>query len=521
MKLKILTSMCFAVVLFFMSTTAPGYDFTAGNIDGNIKGEVLYSVKTRVEDELQDYGAKSMWNIVFEKGHLTNNRLMTKVALEAYSGMFLFSAEGQAYYDTVWTDDTLYDFYRESGNTLTEGQEDEIKAHAAYQIDAPTYFVQGDIGKVTFRVGKQVVVWGESAMSVAALGVNCVNPFSLSKVADAGYSTRDLQLPMLMGWITYEATETLAIDAVYSPSYTPKEIQPRIGNQISPIDVMGYGTGDSFVYREIPLSIIDNNPEDFKDKQEYGGSIKKTFTNLNYLELGLYYYHHYSRAVAPIIDLDLSNRSLNINYEVVDMYGLSVAYAIDPLGIALGAELAYRPNNKLAKDYIVPESFLVILDALGVERIEKIQGLGGSEDARTICWDINFMKVADDVLPFTPWNFGIMAFLEFYGQYNLDYEDEKNFTYPVNTPMYFLTLPFTTSDIIDNTSFTFGFSFSGSLYDPRDSHHSIDFNIDAKYGNRLKMGIAFNGLRYYDLEQVTSVDMPDRRTVSFKVAYTF
>ena len=92
---------------------------------------------------------------------------------------------------------------------------------------------------------------------------------------------------------------------------------------------------------------------DFADKQQYGGAGRLVLPALNYVELGLYYYHYLARF--PLMNLQMGGAPfpvLTLQYPETDMIGASFTHAIQAydLNLQVNGELAYRPNEPLQKN---------------------------------------------------------------------------------------------------------------------------------------------------------------------------
>jgi hypothetical protein len=476
----------FSIVLIMFSGGSAQAGF--GKVDISYRGEINYFSRFRMEKWDLAIRDNSLGNKAFKKGEMVNNMLLGILEIEANSDPFTLFFRGEAFYDQVFDDSNLYSH--------------DIRTHAAYDAEPLDLYLETKLRTFTARVGRQVVQWGQSIAPIEAVAVNVINPYDLRKATAPGYTTRDYQIPTAMAWASYEPVSGLSFEGVYSVDFDPRKGMPVVGTFGSFTDILGYGTVDT----TSGIQIVDNRPKNWEDMKEYGFAVKKTFPSLNNFELGLYYYKHFNRAA--ILNFNFSTFALDENYDKIDMYGLGFSQAIDAfdLFIQLGGEIAYRPNDLIQLDQ-------PLLGPGGASA-------GGWEECGTTTWNLSFMRLFSDVFPFTPWTFGSTVTGEVFGKVNMDYDDYTPFTNDwKNSYWYNVSVPFTSSDMLDNWTVSFGFNFRGALHKKQNSLHNQSFTVSGKYGNDWSVlwGYYLKGGAWQDSGSAT----PDRDEMVLKLTYYF
>ncbi len=508
MKIK-MSVVFFIVILIASSGSSLAYDYSLGNHVGfKMKGELVYAAKLRMEDPDPELKTGSSGNYNFEKYDIVNDKGTVRLTFEGMTNYFTLYARGEAFYDAVFNDKDVF-------NEVT-------REYANARVDLMEGYLEGNFSSFTFRLGKQIVTWGESVFPQCMV-INCLNLMSLDKIYSAGYSSQDYQVPSLMAWVTYEPTPTIAVDAIYSPEFDPMTSYPVVGTWGSFMDIIGYGSEDAEILGAKVSDMISLDVPESSDAQEYGFSVRKVFPNFNEFELGLYYFHHYDRYGTFSVPETLV--PISVTWEEVDMYGLSFSQAIDAFDLFLqvGGEFAYRPNDILQKNWKPGSDILPLFNAsfdtsYAEGDVVSIGGLspGGFERGGTLSWALSGGRAFSNVLPFTPWTFSLSSIGELSGEYIMDYDADIH-SDPQSTCFYLLQLPFTTSDMIDNFKLEYLLQAQGNLHNEKISSHTFTFQVKAKYGNSLE-GLVAYALRIGDPEEN---NITDRNDLTFKVTYSF
>ena len=483
-----------------------GFNAQLGNdFNVKLKGELMYAAKFRMEHPDPVLVGQSTGNSNFEKYDMVHDRSSLTLEMDsAYKRLSVY-LRGEAFYDAVYNDDNVFS--------------QETMDYAAYDLLATDAYLQGDFGALSFRIGKQIVEWGESVLPAFAV-VNVISPMNLDKISKAGYTSRDYKVSSFIAMTSYEVTPTLVFEGLWAPQYEPRDSFPVVGTWGSFTDLLGYGA----LTESQGLTIDDQRPETIYETKQFGFSGRKVFTGLNNLELGLYYFHHLDRE--PKMTISLLDQKLTLQYEEMDMYGASFSQAIESfnLFLQLGGELAYRPNDAIQKNWLLTQeeadllNFLAILEGLEPTNAagDNQGGIGGFDEGGVLAWEVSGMRLFSDVLPFTPWTFSMMALFELSGEVILDYK-EGLYSSPKSQSYYLLQLPFSTPDMFDNTNMEYLIQFQGYMHKEARSSQQVSFQIKAKYGNSLE-GQAGYQLKLGSPEENV---LTDRDDLYFKITYYF
>ena len=302
----------------------------------------------------------------------------------------------------------FYDFENAHRDDLTEEAKDKVGQDFRL-LDAFIYhdFTIGG-HKGNFRVGRQVVSWGESTF--IQNGINVINPVDVSKLRVAGSELKEAFLPIDMIWGSFNFTENLSMEAMYMLEFEELEIDPS-GTYFSANDfatpggtyvMLGFGTSpqpvnDPTLYAQTCLgsgssilnsdmlddytNILGGNPvlgatavtigcrssvprlpnRNARDDGQYGVALHYFAEWLHETEFGFYFLNYHSRlpllsgrtvstaALAPGAAPGLT-AGFYVEYpEDIQMYGMSWNTNL-PGGFAWQGELSYRPNLPLQVD---------------------------------------------------------------------------------------------------------------------------------------------------------------------------
>ena len=487
-KEQIIAALHLMVIALLYSASAGAYDFSFGDSAFlEVKGDLTYSVKFRVENPDPDLKEDSKGNSNFDKGDKVNNKAIAR--MEAFFDAPYVSLFGkfEAFYDDVYGDDDLY----------PEGTDiDTARDYAEKDIVAKEYYVDLHSERTTLRMGKQIVEWGELAAPVFAPGVNVMNMYDGTRVGAAGYTLRDYKVPAESAWLIREINNELSVEAVYSRDFEPRNIVAVVGTFGSFIDQLGFGG---------PTILDDKRPQSSKDMEQYGTAIRKVFPSVGNLELGLYYANYLN----PFPMNDLSK--YQTTYEETDMYGFTLSQVIREWQVY--GEFTYRPNHPAQ---------IVLEDLDGAP-------IGGFDKVRTLNWGVGAIKIYSDYFPSMPYTVTFTPLIELYGGNNLDYndlDDDENlaFDIPEHTAYYLATFDFSTPDMIDNTVFSLAAAFTGALHDEERDFHSIGITLKARTGDHMEFFLGYD-IKLGDTDKATLNDypgnIPDRDAVTLGFTWYF
>mgnify|MGYP001304154560 CR=1 FL=1 len=272
-------------------------------------------------------------------------------------------------------------------------------------------FIYGnfDLGdhKLSARVGRQVISWGESTFIQG--GINVINPIDVSKLRVAGAELKEAFLPVDAIWGSFGITDNLSVEGFYLTEFEQTEADPA-GTYFSQNDfATNGGTYVMLGFGIAPQPV--GNPENFADTCLPGGSVtnsdlypglvgaygganaafllttacrnavprgpdRKTSDDgqggfavryfseaLNQTDFAFYAMNYHSRL--PLLSgyavnvpgflagggvSPANNASIFVEYpEDIQLYGMSFNTTL-PGGIAWQGEISYRPNQPLQVD---------------------------------------------------------------------------------------------------------------------------------------------------------------------------
>ncbi len=475
-----------AAVLF--SVPAYTYDFTFGeNAYLEVKGDLTYSLKYRVETPDDDLKEDSMGNSNFDKWDVANNKIIGRMETTFDAPYVTIFGKFEAFYDDVYTDDDMY----------PEGTDIHVaKDHAATYAEALEYYIDLHTDSTTLRVGRQIVEWGELAAPIFAQGVNVLNMYDGTKVGAAGYSIRDYKVPTEAAWLITEVNNNTSVEVFYSRDFEPRNTVAVVGTFGSFLDQLGWGG---------PTLLDDKRPRDSEDMEQYGAAIKTIFPSLSNLEVG-FYHAHYLHMMAM---MDLSK--FQMTYEDLDMWGVTLTRVVSNWQVY--SEFTYRPDQPAQLN----------LDSFGGIPV------GGFQDVRTFNWGFGAMNLITDIFSSSPYTVQFTPMIEVYGGINLDYDDLDDndllsFDTPEHTAYYMASFTFRTADMIDNTVLTFTSAFTGALHKEENSFHSIGNTLTARVGNNMEFMLGYD-IKLGDTDKAGLFDypgaVPDRDAVTLGFTWYF
>jgi len=293
-----------------------------------------------------------------------------------------------------WYDKELKDESRPHGhspNGYTPGaplNDDDFADFAKFSgielMDA--YFYSSfDIGQapVEFRLGRQVISWGESTFIQG--GLNSTNPFDVNALRRPGAELKEGLLPVGMAYINAGVSANLTIEAFYQYEWEKTQID-GCGTYFSGADFAADGcfavtiavpdrqalAGGFFADRRA----YDNNPDTSRrgdgepdDGGQYGFALRYYAAELNDTEFGLYFMNLHSRL--PLINAirtaipesvgsvfipsaldptDGALSALNPSYRIVfpeDLQYYGASFATNIGGTAVSGEISYKPDTPI------------------------------------------------------------------------------------------------------------------------------------------------------------------------------
>jgi hypothetical protein len=227
-----------------------------------------------------------------------------------------------------------------------------------------------------FRIGRQVLSWGESTF--IQNGVNSINPIDVSAFRRPGAEIKEGLLPVSMVSFNAGITQALSIETFYQLEWE-RTVIDGCGTYFSQTDPAAQGCNGVTLAAAVPdranilgdLFITRTEDDIPDDGGQWGVALRYFAENLNFSEFGLYYINIHSRTpyfsgvvsgnptlpdgslgppdgspdFAPFIPGNPfgGNPQYTIDYpEDIEIIGAS--FATNVAGYALSGEVSYRPD---------------------------------------------------------------------------------------------------------------------------------------------------------------------------------
>lgn len=306
--------------LFTLATApfASAVDFALGEWDANLDLTIAIGGSYRLEDPSpaliglanggQQYSVNADdGNLNYAKGWYSMPILATAdLDIRGDNSGLFFRAN--AFYDKINEDD------ERDRKPLSKQALDRVGSRFD-MLDAYfwTNFSMG-AAPVNFRLGRQVLNWGESTF--IQNGVNAINPVDVSKLRLPGSELRDALLPVWMASVSAGITENVTLEAFYQLKWKEVIIDPP-GTYFSTNDFAG--RGGEFVYLgfgslgdNTPFGAIPRGPDSApSDSGQFGLAARIYLPGLNGAELGLYFMNIHSRV--PVLAARTPTTPINTN----------------------------------------------------------------------------------------------------------------------------------------------------------------------------------------------------------------
>lgn len=315
-KLPVGILLWMVVVALLPVSPAAGIQFDVGEIDGSIDTTLSYGLSYRVGARDKDLVGLANGGRAYsdngDDGNLNFGKELTSNAVKATSEMDLKYKN----FGVFVRGSAFYDFEYEDGGRdhidLTDAALDRVGSDARI-LDA--YFSAGFSvldRPVVFRVGEQVVSWGESTFFQNS--INAINPINVSAILLPGSELKEALLPEGMFYSSVSLTDEITVEGFYLYDWGKTEIEPP-GSYFSTNDfagdggsrvMLGFGDWSEFGTRLGALGL----DEDFMavgreakggadDSGQFGVAFRFLSSFLGGTEFGCYYMNYHSRV--PII----------------------------------------------------------------------------------------------------------------------------------------------------------------------------------------------------------------------------
>jgi hypothetical protein len=208
-------------------------------------------------------------------------------------------------------------------------------------------FVPFNLGDMPgeFRVGNQVISWGESTF--IQNGINVTNPFDVSKLRVPGAELKEALVPQGMAYFNLSPTANFSVEAYYQYDWRPVKPDP-VGAYFSSTDLAGKGSEKAMLgfgeWSDLgtdfrPLGgafdpdfnfVPRQDSESADDGGQYGLALRYFADQfMGGMEFGLYYIRYHSRL--PIVS-GLTGTEAGL----ANAFGVATAARVAALGLASG-----------------------------------------------------------------------------------------------------------------------------------------------------------------------------------------
>ena len=290
------------LALLLTASPASAIDLSQGDLEARLDMTVSIGASYRLNDQSADlvglanggtqYSVNSDdGNLNYDKGFVSAPVLVSADLEFRYknSGAFF---RANAFYDYVNEEE------ERDRTPLTEEAMDRVGSRFdVYDAYFWTNFEAGD-RMVNFRIGRQVLNWGESTF--IQNGINAINPVDVSKLRLPGSELRDAYLPVWMASTSISLTDNLTIEAFYQIQWKEIIIDPP-GTYFSTNDFVGRGgnrvyLGFGSLSDLQPLGAIPRGEDTLpSDSGQWGIAARYYAPNLNGTEFGFYFMNLHSR----------------------------------------------------------------------------------------------------------------------------------------------------------------------------------------------------------------------------------
>lgn len=346
----------------------PGVDWTGYTAFGN----TIYQSTDLFELPGSFSSNGDLSNLAWSKGDAFSKVVKGLHELDLRYENYGFFVRGMYYYDFALADDLDYsralDYPGASNRGIDVCRDDEASELACKDVRLlDAYFTADyDFGEVpvSFRIGQQVISWGESTL--ISHGIGSINAVDIGRLRTPGAELKEAFIPQGMAWMSAQLTEAFGVEVFYQYDWEPIRV-PVGGTYFASNDFISDGgqynmvqlgfnsnpdIDSDFVVHELqqlaalassgqvpqeqlalmmlayPTRVALRDKEiDAKDDGQYGIKLTYFSEELNNTEFGLYFMNYHSRR--PLI----SGQASNFTQEAIGRDLARVAAAGDNLDI--------------------------------------------------------------------------------------------------------------------------------------------------------------------------------------------
>jgi len=386
-----------------VATTAQAFEFSSGEWSGSLDTTISYGASWRLKDYDPTMVGKQANNpLVFSMDKLSQRDVIGRWSANGDDGNLNYPDKGDlishALKATVELDVRFRNFggfaratgFYDFENADKEGLSDLAQERVGGEVRLLDAYIYGNHQPgdhfLNWRLGKQVVSWGESTFIPG--GINVINPVDISKLRVAGAELKEAYEGVNMIWGSVDLTPSLALEALYMFEYREIRADPAgtyfstndIGTPGATYAMLGFvypqpvinpdlydtvcrqgnlGASDSPLPAELvgvgcALSLQRSATIEPSDSGQFGVALRWFLEGLGGTELGFYFLNYHSRL--PVVSgttvfsvpPPFPNSYWTEYPEDINLYGISFNSNIGTW--ALSGEVSYRPNLPLQID---------------------------------------------------------------------------------------------------------------------------------------------------------------------------
>ncbi len=322
-----------AVSTMVSTSISQAFTFESGGVSGAFTTTLSAGLQYSLDDLEPDINTNQNGN---NKANYDDNTIVSQSIKGIHELDLQFNEDWALFARATW----LKDF--KLADTLTPlhpDAEDQAETDVRLlDLFVEKSYTMGDqFGRV--RLGNQVLNWGESLFHFG--GINyAINPVDIQRASLPGGQIKEILVPVPMLTVNQGVSDSVSVEAYYQFDFEAHRFPP-VDTYWSTTSLIGEGS----LITADPADDGFGGVEDDPDKDQYGLAFKYQPVD-SITEYGFYYAKYNEKF--PWVRWDATGTP-NLTYaEGIDMYALSMN--TDMGEWAVGAELAYRPNDVIALD---------------------------------------------------------------------------------------------------------------------------------------------------------------------------
>ncbi|NND58192.1 MAG: DUF1302 family protein, partial [Xanthomonadales bacterium] len=324
------------------STSVQAIEFSSGEFTGNLDTTISYGASWRLKDyDPTLVGKQANDPLVFNYDKLAQRDVIGRWSANGDDGNLNYREKGDLIshlvkatieLDVQWRNyggfaraTAFYDFENNDKDSLSDIAQERVGKEVRL-LDAYIYGNHDPGGKfLNWRLGKQVVSWGESTFIQG--GINVINPVDVSKLRVAGAELKEAFEGVNMIYGSLSLTDSISLEALYMLEYRNIRPDPAgtyfatndIGTPGASYAMLGFvypqpvinpdlfeptcqqgnlGASDSplppdLVYVGCSFALQRSQTNKPSDSGQYGAALRWFLENLGGTELGFYYLNYH------------------------------------------------------------------------------------------------------------------------------------------------------------------------------------------------------------------------------------